>query len=86
MLQYLKVYFLKGFNSVGKSVRTGIVVQQQTLSDSSPLHWPQIAGFNSSHCSEHCSLFNQSLGNVPETVNINFPAVECVLNFLLVGE
>jgi len=86
MLQYLKVYFLRGFNSVGNSVRTGIVVQQQTLSDSSPLHWPQIAGFSSSHCSEHCSLLNQSLGNVPETVNISFPAVECFLNFLLVGE
>jgi hypothetical protein len=28
MLQYLIVYFLKGYNSVGSSVKIGIVVQQ----------------------------------------------------------
>jgi hypothetical protein len=56
------------------------------LSDIIPLHWLRNAGFSSTHCSEHCSLFNQSLDLVPKIVSISFPVVECALNFFSVGE
>ena len=34
----------------------------------------------------NCSLLKSSFDNVPKTVSISFPAVECVLKFFLVGE
>ena len=69
MLQELKVEFLKGVNSVGSSVRTGIVVQQRNT------FWQPVSFIcfksqtlvchTASHCREHCSLLNTFRASVP---------------------